>query len=323
MNDRIFEINKVFQEEANQLVEARRRSKVIHSSGDIDASGDEIEIPFRDFLKRKLPFQYYVGHGHVVDSDLRVSSQFDVIVADNNATPVLFVGKNGTEYYPYESIYLFGEVKSTYATSKNYIKAFSEKRAILTDVLRRDQTPPTYLGNGISLGPGLETGVAVPYRNPLFSFMLFVDSGDLDVGSLISTYSSLDSKTLPNIICFADGRVIVKAEVKQTGEKFQIGNIDTNSHRILSRNDIHWVLYQLTNENLKGGQALAILMLAIFEHLQGCVLMNPPINKYMNHILREAPHQSSLLDVTKIAEILISKTVVTRAPSDSIPPNSH
>lgn len=306
MNERIFEINKVFQEEAGQLAEARRRSKVIHSSGDIDASGDEIEIPFRDFLKRKLPFQYYVGHGHVVDSDLRVSPQFDVIVADNNATPVLFVGKNGIEYYPYESIYLFGEVKSTYVTSKKYIQAFSEKRGVTANVLQRESTPSTYLGNGINLGPGLSSGITVAFRNPLFSFMIFVDSGDLNVQSLISDYSSIDSETLPNIVCFADGRVIVKAEILLKNGNLQIGNIETNSHRITSRDDVHWVLYEFTNQELKGGQALAILMLAIFEHLQICVLMNPPILRYMNHILREAAHRSSLIDNNKIEEILKS-----------------
>jgi hypothetical protein len=304
VNERVFELSKVLQEEAAQFAEARRRSKVIHSSGDIDASGDEIEIPFRSFLKRKLPFQYYVGHGHVVDSDLRVSTQLDVIVSDNNATPVLFVGQNGTKYYPYESVYLFGEVKSTYVASKNYIRSFSEKRQVVTSALQRDQTPPSYLGNGISLGAGLTAGVTVTHRNPIFSFMFFVDSGDLNVASLIPEYSTIASELLPNIVCFADGKVIVKAEVVDRDGALEIGNIESNSHRIASRDDVYWVLYELTSQELRGGQALAILVLSIFEHLQNCVLMNPPIAKYMNHTLREAAHQTTLIDSKKIEEIL-------------------
>jgi len=303
MNEAIFEINKVFQEEAAQLAEARKRSKVIHGSGDIDASGDEIELPFRSFLKRKLPFQYYVSQGHIVDRELKVSPQLDVIIADNNATPILFKGQNGTEFFPYESVYLIGEIKSTYVKSKHYISTFARKYESLKTVLQRDLTPPTYLGNGINLGGGLTTGVKVPYRNPLFSFMLFVDSGDVNEKDIRSEYSQFPDEQLPNIVCFADGRVIAKAELIERDGKYVVGSMETGSHKIISRNDIHWLMYELTNEEYKGGQALALLMLSIFEHLQSCVLMNPPINKYMNHILQSTSYKSSLVEAKKFQEI--------------------
>ncbi|MFZ1220159.1 MAG: DUF6602 domain-containing protein, partial [Chthoniobacterales bacterium] len=71
----VFEINAVYREEVVRLLSSRQQSKVIHSSGDIDASGDQIEAAFRDLLRRRLPTQYFVGHGHVVDKSLTVSSQ--------------------------------------------------------------------------------------------------------------------------------------------------------------------------------------------------------------------------------------------------------
>lgn len=304
MNKFIFEINKVYKEEAAQLVAARSRSRVIHSSGDIDASGDEIELPFRSFLRRKLPSQYYVSQGLIVDKELNVSPQLDVIVADNNATPILLKGQNGMEYFPYESVYLIGEIKSTYVKNKHHISAFSGKHQSIKANLQRDLTPPTYLGNGIKLGEGLTTGVNVPYRNSLFSFMLFVDSGDFDQRNLRSEYSKCSDEYLPNIVCFADGKVIGKAELIEREGQYVVGSMDTGSHRIISRSDIHWLLYELTNEEYKGGQALALLMLSIFEHLQSSVLMNPPINKYMNHILQDACYKPTLVDSKKLQELV-------------------
>lgn len=303
MTQTTFEMSKVYQEEAVQLREARIRSKIIHGSGDIDASGDEVEIPFRDFLRRKLPFQYYISQGHIVDSYLRVSSQFDVLIADNNATPILFKGQNGTEYFPYESVYLVGEIKSSYLQSKRYVSAFSKKYQSLKSLLQREATPPTYIGNGLNLGAGLTSGITEPFRNPLFSFMFFVDSGDLTVKAITEEYAQLSNEYLPNIVCFAGGKVLVKAELLEKDNAYQGGPIDGNSHRISSRTDIYWTMYEFTDEGSKGGHALALLMLLIFEHLQTCVLMRPPIGKYMNHILQGANNRFGLIDAGKIQEI--------------------
>jgi hypothetical protein len=62
-----FRMNEVYRQEVIRLLSARRKARVIHASGDIDASGDEIEEPFRDLLRRRLPNQYFVGHGHIVE----------------------------------------------------------------------------------------------------------------------------------------------------------------------------------------------------------------------------------------------------------------
>ncbi len=295
MNSTLFELNKVYQDEANQFIEARKRSRVIHSSGNIDASGDEIELPVREFLKRRLPNQYYISQGHIVDKELNLSSQLDIIVADNNATPILFQGQNGTEYIPYESVYLVGEVKSTYSKSKHYISNFTERYQSIKNNLQREQTPISYIGGGISLGKGLNLDVTVPYRNPLFSFMFFVDSGDIDEKHLRAEYSNLSDEYLPNIICFADGKVIVKANLIPTDEGLKVGSMDANSHSILSRNDLHWLYFDFTNENYNGGQALSILILQILSHLNTCVLKPPRIIEYMKLILAESAYIPKLV----------------------------
>ena len=196
-NQSLLALTSVYEEEAKKLLAAREQCRTIHATGDIDASGDEVENAVRDFLHRKLPAKYYVGHGHIVDTTWTSSPQLDVIVADNSATPVLFEAKNGTQYFPYEAVYLIGEVKTSYSKSQQYILAFADTCAKVKDNLHRALTPPNYIGNGISLGDGLNTNVKEPFRNPVFTFMFFADSGDMSGESLINEFTPIPSQYCP------------------------------------------------------------------------------------------------------------------------------
>jgi hypothetical protein len=112
------EITAIIQQDIEEIFSSRQKSKVLHQTKNIDASGDEVENAVRRVIRRKLPLKYYVSQGHIVDKALSTSSQLDIIIADNSGSPVLFTSENGTEYFPYESIYSFGEIKSTYYAAK-------------------------------------------------------------------------------------------------------------------------------------------------------------------------------------------------------------
>ena len=60
-------IGDIYEKEAQDLLNSKRSVSIVHATGDIDASGDELEIPIRKFLRKRLPEKYYVGHGHIVD----------------------------------------------------------------------------------------------------------------------------------------------------------------------------------------------------------------------------------------------------------------
>src|SRR6266852_6660663 len=179
---RKLELEKVLRADAAEIVAAREKAILIHHSGDIDAAGDEVEEAVRAVLRRKLPSAYYIGHGHVVDSEWHTSPQLDVILADNAGSPILFRAQNGTEYFPYESVYAFGEVKSTYYKNKRYIQDFANTVATLKTELKRQQTPMTYFPGGMALSESsFRIDGVGPYKNPLFSFMLFVEANDFDI----------------------------------------------------------------------------------------------------------------------------------------------
>lgn len=84
------ELERVLQRDAAEIVAARKKAQIIHRTQDIDIAGNEVERAVRNVIRRKLPTAYYVGHGHVVDSELVTSPQLDVIIADNTGAPILF-----------------------------------------------------------------------------------------------------------------------------------------------------------------------------------------------------------------------------------------
>jgi len=115
------EIAQVLQRDADEIVSARNDARILHKTNDISTAGSEVERTVRNVLSRKLSKIYYVGHGHIVDSSLETSPQLDVIIVDNFGAPRLFEAKNGTEYFPYESVYAIGEIKTTYYKSQKCI----------------------------------------------------------------------------------------------------------------------------------------------------------------------------------------------------------
>jgi hypothetical protein len=105
------EILALLKEEVQEIFSAREKGKSLHKGKNIRAAGDEVENTIRRIIRRKLPIKYYVSQGHIADESLKISSQLDLIIADNSGSPVLFTSENGTEYFPYESIYSFAEIK--------------------------------------------------------------------------------------------------------------------------------------------------------------------------------------------------------------------
>lgn len=284
-----FPIFDVYGQEAERLLQARKSVRLIHSTGDVDASGDELEIPVRDMLARRLPSKYLVGHGHVVDSKLNVSPQFDVIIADSNATPILYEGENGAQYFPYESVYAIGEIKSTYYKSGYYVRKFTESVKTLLNDFYREDVPGNYIGHGITLGRGLSSGISSDKQNEIFSFMLLGSKNDMNEEELNAQLSQTDYNH-PNVICFLDGSTVTKAHVLETEKGHELGALAL-VQKFGESSDLRLVNINFTNEN-KSASALTTLMLALFQHLNRTRLKEPPFGAYVESIMTGSPHES-------------------------------
>lgn len=204
------ELHKVFLSEAAEIAGAREKSLILHRSSDIDAAGDEVELCVRNLLRRRLGHNYYVGHGHIVDTDWKASPQFDVIIADSSVVPALFRSENGTEYFPSESIYAVGEIKATYRKAQKAIPKFVENFAKALE-LKRPDVPPNYIrshSGGFFLGDGIVSADRKGKQNEIFTFMIFAGSEAFDISDIIPYYAATDPGNLPNVVAVLDKGLI-------------------------------------------------------------------------------------------------------------------
>ena len=205
-------ISKFFNNEASTLIEARRKCIDIHGS-DIRAAGNEVEIAVREWLKRMLPDIVSVGHGHIIDHKSAISSQLDCILRDRSHIPTLFTSADGTEYTPIDSVFAYGEIKSTYYKTSKYIQNFTETKKRIKEDLEHILIKNT-IKDGVksdSLLHHMFLGSSQPYLNQIFTFMLFIDSGDATTDEITEIYSTTDDSVLPDIAVFLNGCVVIKA----------------------------------------------------------------------------------------------------------------
>jgi len=290
---RKFPIDEIYKQEASKLLEAKNSVGIVHKTGDIDASGDELEIPFRQMLSKRLPTKYYVGHGHIVDSDMNVSPQFDVIIVDTSATQILYDGENGTQFFPYESVYAVGEIKSSYYKNKKYIRKYVSSVKEVVDNFSREPVSSNYIGNGIELGVGLSVSATRDVQNQLFSFMLFGSKNDCEPIEFSKQLNESNSLPNPNVVCFLDGSVITKSNLMKTAEGYALGSLELDPIR-QNNNELGLVEVNFTNDD-KPGQALAVLMLGLINHLNSTRLKQPPFDKYINSVLANAAYVGKII----------------------------
>lgn len=299
--DKLFEIEKLYHLEALEIFHSRNKSKIIHRSSDIKASGNEVEETVRQIFQKKLPTGFYITNGHIVDKNLKSSNQFDVIIANNSTSPVLFKTNDKTEYLTYESVYAIGEIKSTYNKYEKQINDFVEKTKYLYENLHRENTTPDYLVNDVKIQlpdfVSLESSDKRPYKNPLFKFMIFVNSEQFyfsaEANKIGPVFSQNDLKYLPNIICFLDKGVFVLSKVQgdlPASMELYPEFINTDSNH-------KWTFREFGNTEFIAGSNLAWLMVSIIGHLNLSHLLRPNMMDYLNHMFTGG--KTSHLDIIK------------------------
>jgi hypothetical protein len=300
---RSLELARAIQLDAADIVAAHERAKIIHGTGDIRASGNEVEQMVRKVLRRKLPTSYYVGHGHIIDSQLVTSSQLDVIITDNGEAPVLFQTDDGTEYFPYESVYAVGEIKATYYKSKNPVHKFVKTIAELKSNLKRDQTPketlPHYLrrrGDTPLITNLAQLYELVRYRNPLFSFMLFVDSKDFQMDHITELYESEPAAHLPNVVCFLDKGIVLNAQIRSDEDGFEIlESYDVWPEFYADVSGYHWCFAPFGEDTNRFGSNLGVLYFMLMEHFMQCILMPPRMLIYLKRCFSYEKRQVQII----------------------------
>ncbi len=165
-----------------EINEAKRKAYSIYAAGNIKSSGDEIENLIREKISLFLPERYLVKQGHIVNSEGKVSNQFDIIIFDRLNTPKFFESANDTVFYPIESVLAVGEIKKT-LRSRDIIE-FGKKIKFLKVDMKRVLIENTAFGSKIKndtmLVDMLNMDANRKYRNPLFSFIFAIDEEKIE-----------------------------------------------------------------------------------------------------------------------------------------------
>jgi len=260
MNTRRLDLSDVYRVEAQRIVEARQQAQTLHATGDIRTAGGQVESTVREVIAGRLPPRYRTTHGHILDYNGCVSSQLDVIIAENLASKSLFEASDGTEYVPYESVYALGEIKSTYYKSQEPIQHFSGVLHSLHTNLTR------------------QTNI----RHRLLTFMVFCSASDFAVADLEEFYRNTARDQLPSFICFLDLGTVVFTKFLPNGLSQPVPvqyHLATAAEAPASENH-KWSLIKWGRENDRAGSNLMFLHLALVQHLQECGVAVPNLYPY-------------------------------------------
>lgn len=267
MDQALLELERVFRADADEILAACTGAGVIHRTR--DAAGDPVKQTVREVLRRKLPTAYYVGHGRVVDEQLATGSPMDVIVANNAGAPILVRTANETEYFPYESVYAIGEVKTSYRRSEKPVHAFVDRLAAFQATLSREETQP------YGLVPDF---TREPYGNPLFAFMLFASAGDFDVDDVRELYRGKNAAELPNVVCFLDRGVLVSVNVYHGAVPGTMPKTHEKGHW-----EFRWS-FTAGAPGIERACSFGMLYFTLVTHLSKCALRPPNLPMYLKGV---------------------------------------
>lgn len=274
-------IPELFKREAEDFQRERENAIIIHGTSDIKAAGNQIEVHIREFFKRMLPKNLYVTHGHLIDCNGLVSPQLDIIIADTSNLPSLMTTKDGTEYIPIDSVYAFGEIKSTYYKNQKYIESFSKTlSAIKNDMYHEKIINTAYDGlvddallEHIFLAKNNKT------LNNIYTFILCVDAGDFSFKDVKSHFKSTALNLLPPLTVLLNKGVIFYASTKDGVIKYSRYPDEQNI-----QDGFTWYFSPFVPQDESSsleGNCLGFLYYSILEHINNSHLNPPRLNKHM------------------------------------------
>ena len=277
-------IIKFFQHDLEKIMMAYRLSDSIRGGvGNIRAAGDEIESAVREFYRSKLYPNYYVGDGHIVDSNLKVSPQFDIIISENRKNPVLFKLADKSDILYFEPVILYGEIKRSYY-SNDLVTKFIENINRMNHELVRENLPPNYIdtaGAGMLVNENVTT---LPVRNPILKYMFFVDSFKLKRNHLQRIFSGddYDKSSLPNFIVFLDQGLVVNVN----DEAFAAGKVEINLYPEYEERENSWILLPFESSH----ETLIYHYMLIVDHLNSVATSHTDVLNYTKEMFTFTPN---------------------------------
>lgn len=273
------DLNAVFAADAESLIVARRQALIAHRS-DIRACGNQVEEAVRAYLRRRIPLNFLVTHGHLIDRRRNVSPQLDVIITDRLRISSVFELEDGTHYVPAESAYAVGELKTTFSRRENHLLHFCEKlRAIRQNMDRPEVANTAYEGiKGDTLLVDMVRGSRARVHNRLFAFMLCLDAGDYEYAAARAELDSIEPRDRPGLVGLLSRGVLVAGAWNERGA--------VSTCRYPGINEAadwpHVLIAPAYPETgTLNGEVLGMVIGDLVDHLNGTILEPVPLTPYL------------------------------------------
>ena len=184
------------------------------------AVGDHAELHWKRMLREFLPNRYCVGTGFAISLDGQCSDQFDIIVYDEQYTPTLRTGADGTaEAIAAESVYAVFEVKpklnkqtAEYASDKlaSVRRLHRTTTSIRSNIGTTEGEPPKpIIGGLLTMDSGWNPSFGSPFSNAVGSRA--GDNGRLDIGCALRAgawVTPYEQQWEATRICEEDGTLV-------------------------------------------------------------------------------------------------------------------
>lgn len=266
-----------FWQDVLKIQNACKQSDILREQAkNLRSAGDEVEIAVRDIFKEKLAPKYYVTTGHIVDEELNVSSQLDLIIADNIKSPVLATLSDNTQHIFYETVYGYGEVKKSWYKD-GLLTDFSKNLKTIKTTFNREDIAANILECGDNQLRVKNEVTVNPKRNMLFTFMLMAE-GSANLEKIAKTLNETENAYLPNIIVFIGAGVIVNV----SKALYELNKVEINLYPELVKEDEGvWVYIGMSEPN----QVLTYIYMLLLEHLKQTIVTTPDIQNYTKKLL--------------------------------------
>ena len=273
----VVSLKDIYKTYSDHLIFSDKVSGLLINHSDIPASGNELEIAFRKVLQDLLPSRVVVGHGHFVDKNLNMSYQQDVLVSENQFSKSLVKTLDGTEIFPYESIFAIGEIKRRWSQKrlKEHVKSIKRSKIELI----RNKIASNVFDTGVNFVKTSTNLTVNPFRNPLFCFSFSIDFDAKYSKKMVSKILKSESQDiLPNLIVVLKAGIFVKVNKKKLDEN----HLEVILYPEFKGEDsnLEWVFLRLDPE-----ETLVYLVFLLSQHLNESVLEKASYLEYIDKMV--------------------------------------
>ena len=187
----------LFQAEAEELIGAAERGRILHRTSNIRDSGGPLEAKVRSFFSKRLPHPFSVAHGYLFDIDANCTPQVDAMIVSADECPEMMSTDEGAKYLPFTSAVSVFEIKtSARSVNKNLEQVANLMRSIsdMQKMLRARR-----IGGGGSMLPNVLS---------ILFYAKTVDASPMD----FKNWHDQNGSTFPTYVVLLDSGIILARE---------------------------------------------------------------------------------------------------------------